>query len=166
MKPIKKVLVPTDFSGYSLSAMDYALSLAAVYEAKVYLLNVVDNIPTGAFHTIDLDAEAVRRNAQERAVDELKKFVSQKLEGREDLVQVVRCGNPAEEIAAFAKDEHVDLIVMATHGRTGLAHMLMGSVAERVVRESNVPVLTVKPEQFQWNPLKESDVREQLHLKF
>ena len=64
------------------------------------------------------------------------------------LTAVVRRGMPAEEIKRFAQEEGIDLIVMASHGRTGLRHMVMGSVAERVVRLCSVPVLTVKPHPF------------------
>ena len=164
MKSIRKILVPTDFSDLSLAAMEYATSVATHDDAEIHLIHVVENVPAVAFHTVDLDAEAIVRNAEKKALEELKQFIAEKLNGRTDLIPIVRCGIPHEQIVDFAKREHVDLIVMATHGRTGLAHVLMGSVVEKVVRESTIPVLTVKPERVQWALLKERDLQEQLHL--
>jgi len=80
------------------------------------------------------------------------------------LVPVVKTGSPAAVIKRFAEEEGMDLIVMATHGRTGLRYILMGSVAERVVRISSVPVLTVKPQPLREAILKREDIETELHL--
>jgi nucleotide-binding universal stress UspA family protein len=74
-------------------------------------------------------------------------------------------GSPADEIRRFAEAERVDLVVMATHGRTGLEHIVMGSVAERVVRLCTMPVLTVKPARLRESIIRNEDIERQLHLR-
>lgn len=145
MKTFRKILVPTDFSRLSYAAVNYAKPIAVRYGARLYIIHVVDNLPSTVMHTLDLDVDTVMRNAEERARAQLKNFVSSRLRGIKKVTPVVKLGEPHEEIVKFVKKGKVDLIVLATHGRTGLAHMLIGSVAEKVVRHSPVPVLTVKP---------------------
>jgi len=79
--------------------------------------------------------------------------------------KIVRFGDPSKEIVTFAQEEKMDLIIISTHGRTGLSHVLLGSVTERVVRHSLVPVLTVKPLSIQNQIMEEEDIDEQLHLR-
>jgi nucleotide-binding universal stress UspA family protein len=147
MKTIKKVLIPTDFSAFSLAALDYVKAQPELDEATLFLLHVVnDPVLVAPSPNVDLNAETVLRDSSTRAEDELHRFILKHFAETRLVVGVVRRGEAAREINAFAVDENVDLIVIATHGRTGLAHMLMGSVAEKVVRYSHIPVLTVKPE--------------------
>lgn len=145
MRRIKKILVPTDLSELSLAAIDYARSLANVYEAKVFLLHAVDVVPVVSFPTIDFTLETSLQDETEKGKEVLENFAFRFLSDVEHVTAVVRRGNAYEEIMRFVDEESIDLIVMATHGRTGLPHIIMGSVAEKVVRHAPVPVLTVKP---------------------
>lgn len=165
MKAIKKILMPTDFSEFSLSELDYIISLSVLYDAQIFLLNVLESDTVLAFHSVDYQSETGLRDRQKTAEGVLGHIIATKFHGMRNIVPVVRRGDPAREIVRFAKQENVDLIVIATHGRTGLAHVLVGSVAEKVVRYSSVPVLTMKPHIVTEFLLKEEDIEEQLHLK-
>lgn len=140
---IKRILVPTDFSPTSDLAMDYAADLARKLGAAIQLLHVVDEpsfaavYPDGYF----VDLPALRVQAMDEAQ---KRFAA--LAGRVDLdvTTDVQFGRPAVVIADQALARGTDLIVMGTHGRGGVAHLLLGSVAERVVRTAPCPVLTVR----------------------
>jgi universal stress protein A len=165
MKTIKKILVPTDLSEISIAAVDYAASLAETYGAKIYMLYVIEREPSHSLPPAEDYPEASAVAAEEEGKRNLHRFVYWKLKEIRGVVEIVRVGKPETEIPRFAEEEGIDLIVMATHGRTGLAHVLMGSVAERVVRTSLVPVMTVKPESFQHYLVTEKDIEEDLHLK-
>jgi nucleotide-binding universal stress UspA family protein len=93
----------------------------------------------------------------------LEEIVTRLFPGARSIVPVVRRGDPAREIVRFAREEGINLIVIATHGRTGLAHVLMGSVAEKVVRHATVPVLTAKPDSMRPPLMEQEDINEQLH---
>jgi len=162
---LKKILITTDLSDYSLAAMEYASSFGLLYSSKMYLLYVAD-IPAGlpTMQGIEIDAAIRQRAAEDSFRKELEQFVAGRVSPDIKLTHVVRIGVPAEEIKRFAAEEGIDLIVMATHGRTGLRHIVMGSVAEKVVRISNTPVLTVKPKPLRDSLLRREDVESELHL--
>jgi len=164
METIKKILIPTDFSQLSYSALQFVTSTSAFRDATIYVMHVIDNDPALAFHTVDLNSETILRDVEEKAKKSLGKFIREitKIGVKPSLV--VRRGDPHKEIIKFAKEKDVDLIALATHGRTGLAHMLIGSIAEKVVRYSPVPVLTVKPQLIREPLLREHDVEKQLHI--
>lgn len=98
------------------------------------------------------------------ALAQLKKFAYWKLKDTNKIEQVIVCGKPHCEIIHYAKENEIDLIVIATHGRTGLAHILLGSVAEKVVRFSHVPVLAVKPREWREQLMTREDVEQDLHI--
>lgn len=152
MYAIKKILVTTDFSDYSASALEYAISLADVHNADVHLLHVVDGGPKGTRHTEKYSQSAMR------------KFIFEKVDEFQNITQAIRTGIPHEEILRYAREFQIDMIVIATHGRTGLAHVLMGSVTEKVVRHSTVPVLTVKPAAVLEKLISDEDVAADLHI--
>ena len=135
---IKRILVPVDFSETSLEALEHALDLAKQYAADVLLMNVVDPIyyPVPAPEFL-ADPKAFARGELDRLAEKL---------GRRQVVcrTVLRVGTPHIEIVKAAIDNRADMIVMSTHGRTGFSHLMMGSVAEKVVRASVCPVLTVR----------------------
>lgn len=164
MRTIKKILVPTDLSELSVAAVEYAASLAEKYDARIYLLYVIEGQPSKGLPPDGGYSEAGPAASVEEGKKELHRFVDWKAKEIGDVVEVAQAGKPETEICRFAKEEGIDLIVMATHGRTGLAHVLMGSVAERVVRTSGVPVMTVKPAGFQSYLVTEKDIEEDLHL--
>jgi nucleotide-binding universal stress UspA family protein len=160
----KRILVPTDMSAFSLAAMEYAASLRLLYASTLYILHVGEDPPAllslhgaGEGNNTGRLLEGYRRD--------LDKFVADNIPADIKITPVVRIGNPADVIRAFAEEEGVDLIVMATHGRTGLRHIFMGSVAEKVVRLSNIPVLSVKPSPVQDTIIDEKDVENELHLR-
>jgi nucleotide-binding universal stress UspA family protein len=162
---LKKILVTTDMSDYSLAAMGYASSFGLLYSSKLYLLYVADMPPVvPVIQGVDFDDSLNRRTTEEGIKKELEEFVSKRMNPDIKVTPLVRTGVPAEEIRRFAEEEGIDLIVMATHGRTGLKHIVMGSVAEKVVRISSIPVLTVKPRPMRESILKREDIESELHL--
>ena len=145
MKKIKNVLVPTDFSSLSLAAYRYVVASAELRGACVYLMNVLEALQVHAFPQTDLYSGIVLDECMQNASRKLHRLLSRSSKGAKRAFPVVRQGEASGEIVRFAREKKIDLIVMATHGRTGLAHLVMGSIAEQVVRHSPVPVLLVKP---------------------
>ncbi|MEM9194356.1 MAG: universal stress protein [Myxococcota bacterium] len=140
---IRRILCPTDFSKPSEHAVKYAANLAKELGAKLQLLHVYE-IPTfatpdGAFIADAAWVTSLLTNASKELDRASEPFKDDELDIKTHTVQ----GSAHAEIVHFADRAEADLIVMATHGRSGLSRFLMGSVAERVVRTSNVPVLTV-----------------------
>jgi len=143
MSPFKHVLVPVDFSDPTDPAIDLALSIARPGEAQVTLLHALDITPfvSVAPFMPPLDLEPLLASLEK----EMRK-VCEKVKARYGRVEgVVVRGNVYSSILDAAKTRGCDLIVIGTHGRRGVAHALLGSVAERVVRLSPIPVLTVRP---------------------
>lgn len=143
---ITRILVPTDFSADAEAAVAYALRLADAFGASVQLLHVVeDPIAAGVWSSEVYTAEiaGLQINLVRDAEERLRDYAAEK---GATVTGEVRIGPAARVILQFAKDTGVDLIVMGTHGRTGLAHAVMGSVAERVVRLASCPVLTLRAE--------------------
>ncbi len=134
-KQIARVLVPTDFSVCSMWALRYAEELARRFGAEIALVHVDQSLAPGS---------ELAETRQAAAREELEGLVALLRERGVPAHSLLRSGGPAEQIMATAEAEHADLIVMGTHGRTGLTHVLMGSVAESVVRRSSCPVLTVR----------------------
>ena len=166
MKRIKNILVPTDFSDYSLAISEYLFSLAESGEATLHLLNVVPEPLNEVYYAgFGIDPVNILQHGIEGAQSDLRGVVERRLRYSGDVRQVVRQGEPYREIVRYATEENIDLILMATHGRTGLSHVLLGSVAEKVVRHSPVPVLTVKPEDLRTARFLREDIEEQLHMR-
>jgi universal stress protein A len=138
---LKTILVPIDFSKNALQALHFAVPLARQFGAKLALLHVVPIPPYGAdmaFPAIDLEPPTEHMEA------ELRKLVRRTLPAELDQVTMVRTGPPHHEIVEAAKELSADLIVLTTHGYTGLKHALLGSTAERVVQHAGCPVLVVR----------------------
>ena len=133
-QPVERILVAIDFSLCSLTALEYAEELARSLGAELLLLHAEGSPAVGSVMAALSHAAAERE--LERTVQHLR---AHQLEAR----SLLRPGSPPEEVLKAAEDERASLIVMGTHGRTGVAHLLMGSVAERVVRGAPCPVLTV-----------------------
>jgi len=137
----RNILVPTDGSRGSATAAGHAIDLASQYDATVHALHVVDD---GGITTIG--RQDIQRHLRERG-ERLVEAVHDRAEKRGvDCETAVVSGSPPERIVQYAREEDVDLVVVGTHGRTGLRRYLLGSVAERVVRTAPVPVLTLSPE--------------------
>jgi nucleotide-binding universal stress UspA family protein len=139
---LKKILVPVDFSERSMRALQYALPLAEQFGAEVTLLHVVQAyLPVPEMSTMDVTLmQQQMREAGAQQLESLRKSVEAKVELR----TVLKLGDPYFETIHAAKDLGVDLIILSTHGRTGLAHVFLGSTAERVVRHASCPVLVVR----------------------
>ena len=163
---LRKILITTDLSDYSMAAVEYATSFGLLYSSKLFLLHVVDPAtPLLAIPGLEANGIAHEHQVIEQGTTELKAFVEKRISGDVKITPVVVAGTPAEEIKRFAEEAGVDLIVLATHGRTGLRHIVMGSVAEKVVRLSSVPVLTVKPHPFRETLIEKADIESELHLR-
>jgi nucleotide-binding universal stress UspA family protein len=132
--PLERILVATDFSLCSLNALGRAEELARKLDAELVLLHVA-SVPVAGAKTAGVAHAAAER--------ELAGTVRQLLHHGVKARSLLREGAPDEEILSAAETERVSLVVMGTHGRKGIAHMLLGSVAERVVRAAPCPVLTV-----------------------
>ena len=145
MIQLNKILIPTDLSDYSHYALPYAIELARNFSAELHLLHIVEPL-WGGEHSLYADfpgpvgynLETVQET-NAKLLDELAE------ETKEVAVQTqVLVGAPHVQIVRYARDNDIDLVVLATHGRTGLSHALIGSVAEKVVQMAPCPVLTVK----------------------
>ncbi|MDQ7783489.1 MAG: universal stress protein [Desulfomonilaceae bacterium] len=142
----KKILCCTDFSENSEQALETALEYANALDAHLVITHVVDSWAGYPAYSegIPMDVRNVVRDLEDMAKEKLQKKVEE-LRGKIDKVSTLsRVGVPAEDIIAAAKDESADLIVMGTRGWTGLRHILLGSVAERVLRGAHCPVLIVR----------------------
>jgi nucleotide-binding universal stress UspA family protein len=142
MFEVSKILCPVDLDDSSLAALEYALEIAERNRATLYLLHVA-RTPAA-----DMDAPVAIQphpHWEREAREWLEKAAGKRLDGRVSYQVLIRSGVPETVIMEVAAELEPDLIVMATHGRTGLSHLILGSVAEAVVREAACPVLTVKP---------------------
>ena len=142
---LKSSLVPTDFSSSARKALHYALSFAEQFGATIILLHVVEPAvyPTELGY-IPIEIDALHKTMNVSARERLAKLATEQVPPPFRVSTLVRVGTPYNEIATAAKELGVDLIVIATHGYTGLKHVLLGSTAERVVRHAPCPVLTVR----------------------
>jgi nucleotide-binding universal stress UspA family protein len=158
---LKTILVPTDFSRGSQTALEHATALAKMAQAEIVVLHVIETLAytmKESLHLVDaatmvksmtespqlLDVYALAQRAVEPALDRVVKDL------QKDHVSASGCilqGTAYDQIVAKAKEADADLIVMGTHGRRGVNHLFMGSVAERVVRAAPCPVLTVRTPQ-------------------
>lgn len=163
---LEKLLVTTDLSSLSYIALDYANSISETYDAKVCLVYVCDKLPSQRKISKSPELREKVKDFKKQVKEKLKNLVIEKLNLAEEVEIVVLEGDPYKEIIKYAIDNNVGLIIVATHGRTGFSHLLMGSVAEKIVRYSPVPVLTVKPPEVSHNFLTRDDVEKELHLKY
>jgi universal stress protein A len=142
---IRHILAPTDFSDYSKKAISDAFELARTFGATLSLLHVLEPSPYLGEFTLPTMGEELLGDLERQASAALAQVLPEAQQAKIEVTRAVAIGSPAQKIVETAEAEHVDLIVMATHGRTGLSHLLIGSVAERVVRTAPCPVLTIRP---------------------
>lgn len=144
MTAFKRLLVPIDFSDASIAAFKTAMEFSKSLDAEIRAIHIhqlqVPYVGDGGFYVPEMDED----EALEEHKKELEAFVSKHGEKGITVTQEVRIGDPETEINEIAQESEADMIVMGTHGRSGLSHLLMGSVTESVLRHTNVPVTVVR----------------------
>ncbi len=141
----KKIVCPIDFSEFTEDTVNYGVAIAKKFEAELHLLHVIPNLnyftPYESFLTPE-NLVAIEKNIEKEIEGDFQK-VMKKIDV--PVKKVIKTGVTFVEIIDYVKAENIDLVVMGTHGRSGFEHILLGSVAEKVVRRSPCPVLTVRP---------------------
>lgn len=152
MIALKRILVPTDFGDASEAALGYAKALADAFSSSLHLLHVTEDLisPTWATDAYAASLPGIYEEIERQGRERLEQVLSpdERERYRAELVQL--SGSPFVEIIRYAREAQADLIVLGTHGRGAIAHMLLGSVAERVVRKAPCPVLTVRPAEHEF----------------
>ena len=145
MKPFTKILTAIDFSENSESAFDYALILATQFDAELTIIHVINEpVDLRGFYVPHISFEALEKEIEESAVKMMTEFCAARLGTFTNYKTEIITGIPYEEITLAASRINASLIVIGTHGRTGLDRILFGSTAERVVRSAGCSVLTVR----------------------
>jgi universal stress protein A len=146
MTRIKNILVPVDFSDASKQALRYACELADTVEASLHVLHAVENpYLRGGYMEFYTPPQEFFEQVEQEARHQLETLLTKEEQARYGAVLVHRTGLPAQEILNYVRAQgHIDLIVMATHGRGGVVRLMMGSVADKVVRAAPCPVLTLR----------------------
>lgn len=146
MEPnIKKILVPIDFSDHSKDSLKYAVNLAKLFNSELILIYVIEPVVYPPdFSMGQIAIPSVDLEMDKRASEELNNLAKKEIPGELKTKTTVKTGKPYIEIINFASEEKVDLIIIATHGHTGVEHILFGNTAEKVVRKAPCPVLTLR----------------------
>ncbi|MBI5388647.1 MAG: universal stress protein [Verrucomicrobia bacterium] len=146
---LKRILVPVDFSDCSKKALQYAVPFARQFNASLVLLNVVQvSYPAGEFGPVEPPLpDTVMEDTSRK---ELETLAATEIAGLAPVTTLVRVGRPADEIVLAASDVQADLLIISTHGHTGLKHVLLGSTTEHVVRRAPCPVLTVREHEHEF----------------
>jgi nucleotide-binding universal stress UspA family protein len=147
MQNIKRVLFPVDLIEPSEKVVPYVMKVVKTFEAELHVLFVLSDLEhlTG-FHVPYVDIVQLHRVAQEGADQKLKEFCAKHFSGLGSPNAATRVGDAAREIIKYVQENAIDLVIMATRGRMGVSRFFFGSVADKVVRESPVPVMTVRPD--------------------
>jgi universal stress protein A len=142
---LSRILVPIDFSDHSKKALQYAIPFAEQFKASIDLLYVVEpTIYPADFSFGQVGFPNVEDELRQRGAEELKSLIAKEIGKRVPAKQVIRTGKAFYEIGEYAREESMDLIIIATHGHSGVEHVLFGSTAEKVVRHAPCPVLVVR----------------------
>jgi nucleotide-binding universal stress UspA family protein len=145
MKDFKTILFATDFSESSDYAFQYAYSLARKFEARLLLVHVINEpVDLRGFYVPHISFEKLEEEIEEGAKKMMEKFCRTHIRDFDNYETLIVPGIPYDEVIKKATENSADLIVLGTHGRTGLDHVLFGSTAEKIVRKSPVPVMTIR----------------------
>jgi nucleotide-binding universal stress UspA family protein len=149
MIEIKKILFPIDLTANSSKVLPYVLSVSEKYNSTIYLLHVVEDVRSfGSEYIDDIPHDHLDRfqqEAEEAAEKAMDRVCHEQLQGCPNFQRKMVSGDPATKILKLIDSEGIDLVIMGTHGRKGLEHVIFGSVAENVVKKSPAPVLTINP---------------------
>lgn len=145
MKPFDKILTAIDFSENSELAFDYAMTMATQFNSQLTIMHVINEpVDLRGFYVPHISFEQLEKEIEESAAKMMESFCSSKLGSFSNYQKVIVSGIPYEEITRKADEIGASLIILGTHGRTGLDHILFGSTAERVVRSAVCPVMTIR----------------------
>ena len=150
MIELKRLLLPTDFSEYSTAATKYACALAEQFNSELHILHVLEFYPFTPGFGLQAFTDTLIEEVTAHANKSLETVVDPQWAAGRPVVRSLATGTPFVEIIRYAREHEIDMIVMATHGRSALSHLVMGNVAERVVRKASCPVLTIRPEGHQF----------------
>jgi nucleotide-binding universal stress UspA family protein len=145
MKPFDTILFAVDFSESSDHAFSYAYEMAQKFSSRLVIIHVINEpVDLRGFYVPHISFDNLEKEIAEGAEKMMDRFCAEKLQNFTNYEKSVVSGIPYEEIVRKAEAVNADLVVMGTHGRKGLDHMLFGSTAERVVRSAHCPVMTVR----------------------
>ena len=144
MVDIQNVLWLTDFSEDSRYALAHARTLAELFQTKLYLMHVVANADSDIYGHVAGDYLTIVDNALERSTEFLRAAAREGLKESANVAVLVRQGDILEEILKVIEQKEIGTVVMASHGRTGVSHLLLGSIAEKVIRSASCPVYVVR----------------------
>ena len=143
---VKRILVPIDFSEHSKNALQYAIPFAKQFDAELLLVYIVEpTIYPADFSFGQVGIPSLEAEMREKGKESLKRLVKEQVAGEVSARTIIHTGKPFLEIINVAREEKVDLIIIATHGHSGVEHILFGGTAEKVVRKAHCPVLVVRP---------------------
>ena len=150
MMEIKTILFPLDLTENSSKILPYVLSVSEKYDSTIYLLHVVPDLQKWAKEYIShtspyASLDMFKKEALEGAEKAMDRVCEEQLQSCPNFQRRVVSGDPATEILKTIETEDIDMVIMGTHGRKGLEHIILGSVAENVVKKSPVPVMTINP---------------------
>ncbi len=146
MVEIKRILFPIDFSENVSKILPYVLSVSEKYDAMIYLLHVVDDYLKWADYYIPhIALDRYQEEALKGSEKILDRVCEKQLQGYPNFQKRILSGDPAQQILKTIESEGIDLVIMGTHGRKGLEHVIFGSVAENVIKKSPAPVLIINP---------------------
>jgi nucleotide-binding universal stress UspA family protein len=145
MKPFEKILTAIDFSDSSDHAFEYALALARQFQSELVIMHVINEpVDLRGFYVPHISFEQLEKEIEEGAEKMMEKFCREKMGDYSRYSTAIVTGIPYDEIIRKAEETATSLIVLGTHGRTGIDHLIFGSTAERVVRSASCPVLTIR----------------------
>lgn len=146
MIKIEKILFPTELREYSLKILPLALSMSEKFDSTLYLLHVIEDFSKwGGFYLPHISWDLYQKEAREVAEKNMDEVCGQQMQGCPKFEKRIRSGDPASEILKTMDSEDIDLVIMGTHGYRGVEHAIFGSVSEKVVKKSPVPVTVVNP---------------------
>ncbi|MCR4289767.1 MAG: universal stress protein [Candidatus Scalindua sp.] len=147
--PNKSILTATDFSEYSKIALDMCLGAYRCMKTKLYVLHTIEKSPHDSRHlSSGTNPEGIKQKLEEDAIDKIKALIPEDVMDKGDIIPMVRFGKPFLETIQVAKENSVDLLVIGTHGRAGVDRVMLGSVAEKIVRKAGCPVMVIKGIKF------------------